>query len=83
MTIAEERIPSLEMLEQELKKEKHKPFFGRTVRSTVFTLVIVAAIAVIIAMLLLPVIQINGTSMEPTLQEGNVVVAVNSKNTAG
>ena len=74
-----EKVPSIELLEQELNKERHKTVFGRVLRSTVFSLVIVAAVAVIIAVLLLPVLQINGTSMEPTLQEGNVVVAVNSK----
>ena len=74
-----EKVPSIELLEQELNKERHKTVFGRVLRSTVFSLVVVAAVAVIIAVLLLPVLQINGTSMEPTLQEGNVVVAVNSK----
>ena len=74
-----EKVPSIELLEQELNKERHKTVFGRVLRSTVFSLVVVAAVAVIIEVLLLPVLQINGTSMEPTLQEGNVVVAVNSK----
>ncbi|MBQ6603095.1 MAG: signal peptidase I [Eubacterium sp.] len=74
-----EKVPSIELLEQELNKERHKTVFGRVLRSTVFSLVVVAAVAVIVAVLLLPVLQINGTSMEPTLQEGNVVVAVNSK----
>lgn len=79
MAAKTEKVPSIELLEQELNKERHKTVFGRVLRSTVFSLVIVAAIAVIVAVLLLPVLQINGTSMEPTLQEGNIVVAVNSK----
>ena len=79
MAAKTEKVPSIELREQELNKERHKTVFGRVLRSTVFSLVIVAAIAVIVAVLLLPVLQINGTSMEPTLQEGNIAVAVNSK----
>jgi signal peptidase I len=45
-------------------------------RSTVGILVTVAAIAVLIAVLLLPVLQIYGTSMSPTLNEGNIVISV-------
>ncbi|MBQ7534627.1 MAG: signal peptidase I [Stomatobaculum sp.] len=45
-------------------------------RSTIGILVTVAAIAVLIAVLLLPVLQIYGTSMSPTLNEGDSVVSV-------
>ncbi len=45
-------------------------------KSTVYALVIVAAVAVIIATLILPVVQITGTSMEPTLEEGDIVVLI-------
>ena len=48
-------------------------------RSTAFSLLVVAAAAVLIAVLLLPVLQINGTSMTETLQDGDIVVALNSK----
>lgn len=47
-------------------------------RSTVFSLLVVAAAAVLIAVLLLPVLQINGTSMTDTLQDQDIVVAVSS-----
>ena len=46
------------------------------VRSTIFTLVTVAAVAVLVAVLLLPVLQIYGSSMSPTLTDGNIVVSV-------
>ena len=46
-------------------------------RSTVFSLMVVAAAAVLIAVLLLPVLQINGTSMTDSLQDGDIVVALN------
>ena len=48
-------------------------------RSTTFSLLVVAAAAVLIAVLVLPVLQINGFSMTDTLQDGDIVVAVTSK----
>lgn len=73
-----EEAPTLEQLELELKKEQYKRNYGRVLRSTVFSLLVVAAAAVLIAVLLLPVLQINGTSMTETLQDGDIVVALNS-----
>ena len=71
-------VPSLELLEAELKKEQYKKNYGRVLRSTVFSLVVVAAVAVLVAVLLLPVLQISGTSMTETLQNEDIVVAVSS-----
>lgn len=68
--------PTLAVLEQELKREKYKRNYLNMLRSTVFTLITVAAVAVLIAVLLLPVLQIYGTSMSPTLAEGEIVVSV-------
>lgn len=75
----EVEAPTLEQLEAELKKEQYRRNYGRVLRSTAFSLLVVAAAAVLIAVLLLPVIQINGTSMTETLQDGDIVVALNSK----
>ncbi len=74
---------SLELLEAELQKEQYKRRYGRVLRSTVFSLLVVAAAAVLIAVLLLPVLQINGTSMTDTLQDQDIVVAVSSKYKTG
>lgn len=71
--------PTLEMLEAELKKEQNKSNFSRILKSTIFSLVVVAAVAVLVAVLVLPVLQISGVSMTNTLQDGDIVVAVNSK----
>lgn len=77
-------IPSMELLEAELKKEQYKSNYSRVLKSTVFSLLVVAAVAVLIAVLLLPVLQISGTSMTDTLQDEDIVVAVNgSKYTTG
>lgn len=69
--------PSLELLAAELKKEQHRSTYGRVLRSTIFSLLAVAAVSVLIAVLFLPVLQITGTSMTDTLQDGDMVVAVN------
>lgn len=71
-------LPSLELLEAELKKEQYKRNYRRVLKSTAFSLMVVAAVAVLIAVLLLPVLQISGTSMTDTLQNEDIVVAVNS-----
>ena len=70
-------VPSVELLEAEQKKEQYKSNYSRVLKSTVFSLLVVAAVAVLIAVLLLPVLQISGTSMTETLQDEDIVVAVN------
>ena len=63
-------------LKEELAHEKYKRSFAYTIRSTLYVLITVAAVAVLVAVLLLPVLQIFGTSMTPTLSEGNFVISV-------
>lgn len=65
---------SVDQIKMELKRERNKIRFKRILKNTVYTLVIVAAIAVLITTLILPVLQIAGTSMEPTLDNGDIVV---------
>lgn len=69
-------LPSSAEVEQELKRERYKRRYRRTLKSTVFALVTAAAAAVLVATLWLPVLQIYGSSMTPTLQEGQIVVSV-------
>lgn len=68
--------PSLEQLKAELKRERHRRTYGVTLRSTIYSLITVAAVAVLVATLFLPVLQIYGESMTPTLYDGDVVVSV-------
>lgn len=68
--------PSLEQLEAELDREKYKRRYKRVLRSTVYTLVVVAAVAVLVATIWMPVLQIYGASMTPTLNEGDIVISV-------
>ena len=69
-------LPSSVDLEKELKHERYKIRYKRTLKSTVFALITAAAAAVLVATLWLPVLQIFGSSMTPTLQEGQIVVSV-------
>lgn len=69
-------LPSSREVEQELKRERYKRRYQRTLKSTIFALVTAAAAAVLVATLWLPVLQIFGSSMTPTLQEGEIVVSI-------
>lgn len=69
-------FPTVEQLEQELTRVRYKKTYYSTLRSTVFTLITVAAVAVLVAVLFLPVLQIYGVSMTPTLSEGEIVLSV-------
>ena len=66
-------------LEAELKREKHKQRYYGMLKSTVATLIVVAAVAVLIATLWMPVLQIYGNSMTPTLKEGQIVVSLKGR----
>jgi len=67
---------SVAQLESELKRERYKKQYHRMIRSTLCSLIVVAAIAVLVAVLLLPVLQIYGSSMNPTLEEGDIVLSI-------
>lgn len=71
-----EGTPSIDVLEAELGRERHKHNYLKALRSTVFSLIIVAAAAVLLAMLVLPILQITGSSMTNTLQDRDIVVAL-------
>ena len=71
-------MPSVELLEAELKRVRRKNRRGRTIRTILLTLITVAAIAVVLAVLVMPVLQISGSSMENTLLDRDLVIALNS-----
>lgn len=68
--------PTAEQLSAELNRVRYRTRYRTTLRSTVYTLITVAAISVLVAVLLLPVLQIYGTSMTPTLGDGNIVLSL-------
>lgn len=68
--------PSVDQLKAELKRVHYRSRYGSVLRSTVYTMLISAACAVLVATIFLPILQIYGTSMTPTLSEGEIVVSV-------
>lgn len=70
------QIPEISQLEAELKRVKYRSRYRTVLRSTVYTLVVVAAIAVLVATIWMPVLQIYGSSMSPTVEEGEIVVSL-------
>lgn len=67
-------------VEKELHREQYKNRYKRTLKSTFFALLTAAAAAILIATLWLPVLQIFGSSMVPTLQEGQIIVSIKTEN---
>ena len=77
---AKKEIPEITELKAELDRVKYKKKYINVFKSTVYTLVVVAAFAVLVATLWMPVLQIYGSSMTPTIDEGQIVVSVKGKN---
>ena len=67
-------IPSLDQVESERKRYRWKKAYQKALRGTISVLTYIAAVAALIATLVLPVLQIEGTSMEPTLVNGDIVL---------
>lgn len=73
------KIPSRTQVMEERVHLKRKKAFRQALGSTISVLLVVAAIAVLIATLFLPVLQISGTSMEPTLHNGDIIILMKTK----
>ena len=67
-------LPTKKQVETERKRYRRQKAYNKALGGTVYVLTIVAAVAVLIATLILPVLQIEGTSMEPTLHNGDIVL---------
>ncbi len=71
-------LPTEEAVAAERERRNYLMMILRTLRTTVYALVVVAAVAVLIATMVLPVLQVSGSSMEPTLSDGDVIVLLKS-----
>ena len=71
-------FPELKTIQTEIKREQYKSRYYTVLRSTVSVLIVVAAIAVLVATLWMPVLHIYGVSMGPTINDGDIVVSVKS-----
>lgn len=77
--IKEPTIPSLDEIQHERKRIRREAYYRQALRGTVSVLVVVAAAAVLIATLFLPILQISGDSMSPTLTHNEIVVLLKTK----
>ena len=68
----------MEQIQQERKRLQYNKRYSSTLKSTVAVLIVVAALAILVATLWMPVFRIYGTSMSPALQEGEFVIAIKS-----
>ena len=69
-------LPSVAQLEGELDRAEYRTRFAQTLRSTVYVLIVTAAVVVLLAFLVFPVFRIYGSSMSPTVNEGELVVCL-------
>ena len=67
-------LPTKKQVETERKRYRRQKAYNKALGGTIYVLTIVAAVAVLIATLVLPVLQIEGKSMEPTLVNGDIVL---------
>ena len=72
-------IPSLAEIQTERKRIRKNDYYRQALRGTVSVLVVVAAVAVLIATLFLPILQISGDSMSPTLEHDEIVLLWKTK----
>lgn len=72
-------VPSLNEIQRERKRIRRKDYYKQALRGTISVLVVVAAVAVLIATLFLPILQISGDSMSPTLEHDDIVVLLKTK----
>ena len=72
-------VPSLPEIQRERKRIRRKDYYRQSLRGTISVLVVVAAIAVLLATLFLPILQISGDSMSPTLEHDEIVILMKTK----
>ena len=69
-------MPTTDQLQKEVDRVHYRGDFSRVMVNTIYSLVVVAAVAVLVAVLLLPILRIYGHSMNDTLDEGDIVVSL-------
>lgn len=69
-------LPTMEQAYTEQRRMKYKAAYRSALLSTINALLLVAAVAVLLSSLLLPVMQISGNSMEPTLENNDIIVLI-------
>lgn len=80
LNLSRDNLPTAEQFDSEVRQLKYRKDFIRVLRSTISSLIVVAAVAVLVAMLLLPILRVTGSSMTPTLQNDELVVCSKRSN---
>ncbi len=73
-TIRRATVPSADLVAAERERLQYRKRYLQTLRTTIYALIVVAAIAILLATLFLPVLQVSGTSMEPTLEDNDIIL---------
>lgn len=73
-------LPSKEQIEAERQRLKQKKLYNSTLRRMLYVFIVVAAVAVLISSLFMPILQVSGDSMAPTLQNGDIIILIRDKN---
>ena len=82
MSKKEKVIPtnlSISVLEEEIKREKYKSKYTKILRSTIYALIIIASISALIGTLIMPVLEVNNTTMKPLLENNEIVLSLKTK----
>ena len=67
-------IPTADQFYAEMKRVRYKKNFRKTIIATINSLIVVAAVSVLVSLLFLPVLRVTGTSMTPTLYNDELVI---------
>ncbi len=72
-------FPELEEIQNEMRRARSQSKYHQALKSTAGTIVVVAAIAVLVASIFLPVLRVTGSAMQPSFAPGNVLVAFKTR----
>ena len=73
-------LPTTEQIEVEIERVNYKRKYRTVLKSTIYLLITVAAVAILVATLWLPVLKIYGSSMAPTMHNGDIVFSLKTTN---
>lgn len=76
MKYLKKEIPTIEELQMELNRVRYRRRYNAVLKSTIYALITVAAVAVLVATLWLPVLRTYGSSMTPTLYDGEIIFSM-------
>lgn len=70
---------SKEFLQEEIKKETYKNKYTKVLKSTIYVLIIIAAISALVVTLIMPVLEVNNTTMNPLLDNNDIIISLKTK----